>query len=78
MLALAATSNTSNIIDRTGSPKQHKEYDKYQNQRFNPLFDLGAWHGFLLPEKKSTYAAFTGPMVIAEEYSLFIAENSNS
>jgi len=63
-----------NVIDRTGSPKQHKEYDKYQNQRFNPLFDLGAWHGFLLPEKKSTYAAFTGPMIIAEEYSLFIAE----
>jgi len=63
-----------NVIDRTGSPKQHKEYDKYQNQRFNPLFDLGAWHGFLLPEKKNSYAAFTGPMVIAEEYRLFIAE----
>jgi putative isomerase len=73
-IALAATSDTNNIIDRTGSPKQHKEYDKYQNQRFNPLFDLGAWHGFLLPEKKSIDAAFTGPMVIAEEYSLFIAE----
>ena len=51
-IASATTSNTSNVIDRTGTPKQHKEYDKYQNQRFNPLFDLGAWHGFLLPEKK--------------------------
>jgi len=74
----SATSNTaniaSNVIDRTGTPKQHKAYDKYQNQRFNPLFDLGAWHGFLLPEQKNNYAAFTGPMVIAEEYSLFIAE----
>jgi putative isomerase len=74
----SATSSTSgitnNVIDRTGTPKQHKAYDKYQNQRFNPLFDLGAWHGFLLPEQQSHYAAFTGPMVIAEEYSLFIAE----
>ncbi|KGJ90395.1 alpha-glucosidase [Colwellia psychrerythraea] len=72
--SLATTSNTSDVIDRAGTPTQHKEYDKYQNQRFNPLFDLGAWHGFLLPEQKNNYAAFTGPMVIAEEYSLFIAE----
>ncbi|NQY47668.1 MAG: alpha-glucosidase [Colwellia sp.] len=73
-LTLATTSNTSGVIDRAGTPKQHKDYDKYQNQRFNPLFDLGAWHGFLLPEQENSYAAFTGPMVIAEEYSLFIAE----
>ncbi len=73
-VASATTSNIDNVIDRTGTPKQHKDYDKYQNQRFNPLFDLGAWHGFLLPEKKDNYAAFTGPMIIAEEYSLFIAE----
>jgi putative isomerase len=64
----------SNVIDRTGNPKQHKDYDKYQNQRFNPFFDLGAWHGFLLPEQDSHLATFTGPMIIAEEYSLFIAE----
>ena len=74
LLALATTNNTSDVIDRAGTPKQHKDYDKYQNQRFNPLFDLGSWHGFLLPEQENTYAAFTGPMVIAEEYSLFIAE----
>lgn len=74
ILALAAETKTANVIDRTGTPKQHKDYDKYQNQRFNPLLDLGAWHGFLLPEQENNYAAFTGPMVIAEEYSLFIAE----
>ena len=74
LTALATTSKTSDVIDRAGTPKQHKDYDKYQNQRFNPLFDLGAWHGFLLPEQENNYAAFTGPMVIAEEYSLFIAE----
>jgi len=63
-----------NAIDRTGTPKQHKDYDKYQNQKFNPFLDLGAWHGFLLPDNKSSYGAFTGPMIIAQEYSLFIAD----
>jgi len=63
-----------NAINRKGNPAKHKDYDKYKNQKFNPLFDLGAWHGFLLPEKKSAYGAFTGPMIIAQEYSLFIAE----
>ncbi|MDP5145237.1 alpha-glucosidase [Shewanella sp. ULN5] len=63
-----------NVIDRTGIPYQHKEYDSYQNQKFNPLFDLGAWHGFLLPDDKSGYGAFSGPMIIAQEYSLFIAD----
>jgi len=63
-----------NSVDRTGTPTQYKDYDKYQNQRFNPFIDAGAWHGFLLPENKKNYAAFTGPMVIAQEYSLFIAD----
>lgn len=63
-----------NVIDRTGIPHQHKDYDIYQNQKFNPFFDLGAWHGFLLPDEKESYGAFTGPMIIAQEYSLFIAD----
>jgi len=71
---LVQATNSTNVIDRTGNPKQHKDYDKYQNQRFNPLLDLGAWHGFLLPEEQDHSAAFTGPMIIAQEYSLFIAE----
>ncbi len=71
---LVQATNSTNVIDRTGNPKQYKDYDKYQNQRFNPLLDLGAWHGFLLPEEQDHSAAFTGPMIIAQEYSLFIAE----
>jgi len=63
-----------NIINRFGQPKKSKDYDKYQNQKFNPLLDLGAWHGFLLPADKAAYGTFTGPMIIAQEYSLFIAE----
>jgi len=63
-----------NVIDRTGIPHQHKDYDSYQNQKFNPFFDMGAWHGFLLPDNKNDYGAFAGPMIIAQEYSLFIAD----
>jgi len=64
----------TNLIDRFGTPSKSKDYDQYHNQRFNPLFDSGAWHGFLLPENSNDYGAFTGPMVIAQEYSLFIAK----
>lgn len=63
-----------NVIDRQGSPRQMKDYDSYGNQRFNPLLDLGAWHGFLLPEQSEDFGSFTGPMIIAEEYSLFLAK----
>ncbi|WP_211279518.1 alpha-glucosidase [Cognaticolwellia mytili] len=67
--------NFQNLIDRTGEPQQHKDYDGYKNQKFNPLFDLGAWHGFLLPASEQSLGGFTGPMVIAQEYGLFIAKN---
>ncbi|WP_286261191.1 alpha-glucosidase [Thalassotalea atypica] len=62
-----------NVIDRTGNPTKHKDYDKYGNQQFNPFFDLGAWHGYLLPDNQNTYGTFTGPLVIAQEYGLFIS-----
>jgi putative isomerase len=68
------SSHVKNVIDRTGTPKRHKDYDDFQNQRFNPFFDLGAWHGFLLPNENSAFGAFSGPMIITQEYSLFIAE----
>ncbi len=65
--------NFSNLIDRTGTPMAYQDFDQYGNQRYNPFFDLGSWHGFLLPEKSANLAAFTGPVIIAEEYSVFIA-----
>ena len=63
-----------NVIDRFGTPVQHREFDKYGNQRFNPLLDSGAWHGFLLPDTPAGHGAFTGPLIIAEEYPVFIAD----
>lgn len=61
-------------ISRTGKPGFYREFDKFGNQSFHPFFDLGAWHGFLLPADKADYGAFTGPMIIAEEYPLFISD----
>ena len=63
-----------NLIDRTGTPTAHQDFDQYGNQKYNPLFDAGSWHGFLLPKDAVDYGAFTGPMVIAEEYGVFVAE----
>lgn len=70
----SAVEGTS-AVDRTGTPSAHREFDRYGNQRFNPLMDNGAWHGFLLPEGEESLGAFTGPMIVAEEYPLFIADH---
>uniref|UniRef100_UPI0032216CC1 hypothetical protein n=1 Tax=Intrasporangium sp. TaxID=1925024 RepID=UPI0032216CC1 len=61
------------VVDRTGSPRAFREFDRVGNQVFNPLLDQGAWHGFTLPAEPDEYGGFTGPMVISEEYSLFFA-----
>ncbi|MGL5587559.1 MAG: alpha-glucosidase, partial [Aeromonas veronii] len=61
------------VIDRRGTPTQFRDFDSYSNLKYNPLLDLGAWHGFLLPASDKEWGGFTGPMVISEEYSLFFA-----
>ncbi|MYM31942.1 alpha-glucosidase [Duganella sp. CY15W] len=60
-------------INRYGTPGAARDFDAEQNQRFNPMFDAGSWHGYLLPETQALAGTFSGPMVIAEEYSLYIA-----
>ncbi len=64
----------SSGIDRHGTPAALQEFDSEQNQRFNPLFDAGSWHGYLLPATQAQAGSFTGPLLIAEEYGIFIAE----
>ena len=63
-----------NTIDRAGVPFAHQSFDAYQNQQFNPLFDLGSWHGFLLPNSADSLGSFPGPMIIMEEYGVYIAD----
>lgn len=71
---LFPVTTTANNINREGEPSAYREFDQYKNQRFNPLFDLGSWFGFLLPNDKE-FGAFPGPMVIAQEYPLYIAKS---
>ncbi|NRA85578.1 MAG: alpha-glucosidase, partial [Gammaproteobacteria bacterium] len=72
-LLLLSCHASASAIDRFGNPAQLKDYDKYGNQQYNPMFDLGSWHGFLLPSEQSALGAFAGPMVITQEYSLYLA-----
>lgn len=64
-----------NILDRTGSPEYMRDGDASGHQRFSPLFDLGAWHGHLLPDNKESMGGFPGPALLTEEYINFIATN---
>lgn len=59
------------ILDRQGQITSARQYDSYRNQKFNPLMDMGAWHGYLLPSNGAA-GYFAGPMVIAEEMPLFL------
>lgn len=68
------TESYPNVINRSGFPSAMREFDEYSNQKYNPLFDLGSWHGFLLPSSSEVYGSFPGPMIVAEEFSVFIAE----
>ena len=54
MLSFSAHAVTAqafkNVIDRSGAPQYMQDFDADDHQRFNPFFDLGAWHGHLLPD----------------------------
>ncbi|MFP1557493.1 hypothetical protein ACLB1T_07210 [Escherichia coli] len=52
-----------------------KDYDYDDHQRFNPFFDLGAWHGHLLPDGPNTMGGFPGVALLTEEYINFMASN---
>ncbi|WP_063668739.1 alpha-glucosidase [Aliivibrio fischeri] len=78
-----STTNTSdlkaaqykNVIDRTGSPDYMRDYDFDDHQRFNPFFDMGAWHGHLLPDNDDGMGGFPGTALLTEEYINFMANN---
>ncbi|STL03444.1 glycosyl hydrolase [Escherichia coli] len=67
--------NYKNVINRTGAPQYMKDYDYDDHQRFNPFFDLGAWHGHLLPDGPNTMGGFPGVALLTEEYINFMASN---
>lgn len=64
-----------NVIDRSGAPQAMQDFDFDEHQRFNPLFDDGAWHGHLLPANNEGMGGFPGPALLTEEYINFMANN---
>lgn len=64
-----------NVIYRTGSPDYMRDYDFDDHQRFNPFFDMGAWHGHLLPDNDDGMGGFPGTALLTEEYINFMANN---
>ena len=71
----ASANDFKNIINRTGAPGYMHDYDHDDHQRFNPFFDLGAWHGHLLPDGPATMGGFPGVALLTEEYINFMANN---
>ena len=69
----ATAGDYKNVINRTGAPGYMHDYDYDDHQRFNPFFDLGAWHGYLLPDSKATMGGFPGVALLTEEYINFMA-----
>lgn len=64
-----------NVINRSGAPHYMLDYDFDEHQHFNPFFDLGAWHGHLLPNGPEGMGGFPGPALLTEEYINFMANN---
>ncbi|EPP7343734.1 alpha-glucosidase, partial [Enterobacter hormaechei] len=64
-----------NVINRTGAPLFMQDFDYDDHQRFNPFFDMGAWHGHLLPDGPQTQGGFPGVALLTEEYINFMATN---
>ncbi|MBC3872500.1 alpha-glucosidase [Undibacterium flavidum] len=75
LLVFFGTAQASDkVLNRTGLPTAMQDFDHYQNQQFNPLFDAGSWHGYLLPDRAEFAGTFPGPLLVFEEYSLYLAD----
>ncbi|MEO3990284.1 alpha-glucosidase [Pseudocitrobacter cyperus] len=76
MSAHAATATDfKDLIDRHGAPEYMRDTNNDSHQRFNPFFDLGSWHGHLLPNGPETMGGFPGVALLTEEYINFMATN---
>lgn len=71
----ATATDFKNVIDRYGAPEYMRDDGNDNHQRFNPFFDLGSWHGHLLPDGPNTMGGFPGVALLTEEYINFMATN---
>ncbi|QLE83737.1 cell wall anchor protein [Shewanella sp. Scap07] len=72
---LAPTSIDTNLLDYQGTPQSMEQRDAKGNLLIPAVYtDLGAWHGFHLPADETDFGAFTGPLIIAQEYSVHFSD----
>lgn len=65
----------SNVLNVSASPS-NLLYGDYSTNKYNNFSDMGAWHGYYLPEEGATniYGGFAGPVIIAEEYPVNLGD----
>lgn len=64
------------LLPYQGTPASMEERDDKGNLKIAAIYvDKGAWHGFHLPDSPQYYGSFTGPLFIAQEYSLHLSDS---
>lgn len=64
------------LLPYRGTPSSMEERDAKGNLVIPATYvDQGAWHGFHLPDTHEYFGSFTGPLFIAQEYSLHLSDS---
>jgi len=75
-LTAQTSADYHDLLPYRGAPTSMEERDTKGNLVIPATYvDQGAWHGFHLPEKTEHYGGFTGPLFIAQEYSLYLSDS---
>lgn len=60
-----------NVLNVFANPKEQL-YGYYSTNEYNNFSDMGAWHGYYLPQAgvEGIQGGFAGPVIVAEEYPI--------
>lgn len=75
-VSVAQASEYRDLLNYRGTPSNMEQRDPQGNLTIPAVYmDQGAWHGFHLPDSPAYYGGFTGPLFIAQEYSLHLSDS---
>ncbi len=75
-LTTLTSADYHNLLPYQGTPTSMEERDTKGNLVIPATYvDQGAWHGFHLPDTPEYFGSFTGPLFIAQEYSLHLSDS---
>ncbi|MGL5328040.1 MAG: hypothetical protein ACRDD7_02145, partial [Peptostreptococcaceae bacterium] len=65
-----------NVLNVQADPKVAINAE-YSTNEYNPFSDMGAWHGYYLPQYEATdlYGGFAGPLIVGEEYPVNLTDS---